>query len=71
MVMTPAEIPVATPVALPMLPIAVLLLVQLPLPVTSASVVFSPTHTTLVPVIAAGTGLTVKGAVVKQPVGNV
>lgn len=51
MVTVPAEMPVTTPVALPTVAIAVLLLDQVPPPVESDRVVVFPTHTRGVPVI--------------------
>jgi hypothetical protein len=39
--------------------------------VTSASVVFNPSHTVAVPVIADGSGVTVTTTVVRHPVGKV
>ena len=45
---------------------AALLVLQVPLGVTSFKVVVAPTHTPSVPVIAAGNGFTVTEAVVRQ-----
>lgn len=44
---------------------------HVPPPVASLSVVVAPGHTLNVPVMAAGTGLTVTVVVVKQPVGRI
>ena len=71
MVGLPAAPPLTIPDTIPTVACTVLLLLQLPPPVVSDKVVVEPTHTTGVPLIAAGTGLTVTVAVVKQPVGNV
>ena len=51
-----------------MVAIAVLLLLHTPPEVASVSVVVRPTHTFVVPPIAAGFGLTVKLVTAKQPV---
>ena len=52
-------------------PKAVLLLLHVPPLVASANARNEPTQVFGVPVIAAGVGLTVKGSVAMQPVGNV
>ena len=65
----PAEIPVTTLDAL-MVATALLLLVHVPPPVTSISVVVKPIHTLAVPVMAPGMGFTVMVFVVLQPVGS-
>ena len=70
MVGVPAEIPVTKPVPVPIVAREVLLLLHVPPIVTSDKVVVEPTHTFIVPVIAAGTGLTVMIFVVIQPVGK-
>ena len=62
--------PVTTPVAL-IVATAGLALVQVPPGLELLRAVVDPTHTLSVPVIAAGKGLTVTVAVIKQPVGNV
>jgi hypothetical protein len=49
---------------------AVLLLLQIPPVVASASVVVDPAHTVVAPVTAAGCGFTVIGKVAKQPDGK-
>lgn len=67
----PAEIPETIPEVDPIVAIDVLLLVHVPPVDASDSVVILPTHTAIVPVIAAGNGLTVNANVVKQPAGNV
>jgi hypothetical protein len=46
-------------------------LLQLPPDVTSLNIVVSPEHTDNVPVIVAGSGLTVSTAVAIHPVANV
>ena len=48
-----------------------LALLQKPVPVRSLNVVVDPTHTFVVPVITAGSGLTVTAMLVLQPVGKV
>ena len=69
MVAVPAVTPVTSPVemtvAFPEL------LVQVPPAGVLPSEVIEPTHTLAIPVIAVGTGFTVTGAVIIQPVGNV
>jgi len=68
-------LPAVTPVTNPkpaIEPCAGLLLVHVPPAGVELSVVVSPTHTLVVPVIADGFGLTVIGVVIRQPVdGNV
>jgi len=63
--------PAATPPTLPVLTSTVAvsgsLLLQVPVPSGSFSVVFNPTQTLVVPVIADGSGFTRKGAEVIQP----
>ena len=67
----PAATPVTTPVALLTVASNVLLLLQLPSGVASLKLVVKPAHTLVVPVIAAGSGLTVAVLVMIQLVGNV
>ena len=55
----PADIPVTMPVLRPMVATPVALLVQVPAPKASVSVVVLPRHTVNVPDIAAGAGETV------------
>ncbi len=56
----------------PMLAMALLRLLQLPPVVASLNRMVEPWHTTAVgKVMAAGSGLTVKSNVLKQPAGNV
>jgi hypothetical protein len=50
----PADIPVNTPVEETMVPTAVLLLAQVPVPVTSLRLSVKPEHTGVLPVMAAG-----------------
>ena len=67
-------LPAVTPVTLPVVELAValaLLLVHVPPVTASLSVVLRPAHTVGVPVMVAGTGLTVKARVLMQPVGHV
>ena len=66
MVTVPAATPVVTPVVLPIVAIAILLLLQVP--PTSLKVVVKPIQTFVIPVIADGNGLTVKGVLMIQPV---
>ena len=66
----PAETPVAMP-APDMDAIEVLLLLHVPPAVASLSGTEYPMHIDVLPVIAAGKGLTVITVVAKQPVGNV
>ena len=70
MVTIPADAPVTTPVVVPTEAIVEELLVQVPPPVASASVMKLPTHKFVAPVIAAGALLTVTKAMaaVPQPV---
>ena len=65
--------PLAMPVTIPADPIVarpVLLLLHVP-PPASVNVVFAPTHTTFVPLIADGNEFTVIVSVVAQPVGSI
>ena len=71
MVTIPEVTPVTVPEVEPMVATPVLLLVQLPPEVASVNVVVKPTHTFVVPPIAAGFGLTVKLVTAIQPVLNV
>lgn len=60
------EVPAVTPITIPEEDPTVafeLLLVQLPVPVASFSVVVKPAQTFIVPVIVAGSGFTVTAAV--------
>ena len=67
----PGAIPVTTPDATSTEPSEGKLLLHVPGVVASLSVVVSPTHTDSVPVIVAGSGLTVTTAVAMQVVGKV
>ncbi len=60
--------PVTVPVEEPMVATAVLLLLHTPPLVALVNVVVKPTHTLIVPPIAAGFGLTVKLVTAIQPV---
>ena len=72
MVAVPAVTPVTMPVPAFMVAIAVLLLLQLPDGVASFNLIVRPAHTlNVVPVIGAGSGLTVADLVMIQPVGSV
>ena len=72
MIVTAPEVtPFTVPVEEPMAAIAVLLLLHTPPEVASVNVVVKPTHTFVVPPIAAGFGLTVKLVTAIQPVLNV
>ena len=71
MVASPAFIPVTTPVNNPAVAFVILLLLQVPEGVASCKSVVRPTHTAIVPVIAAGNGFTVTIAVDIHPVGIV
>jgi len=66
-IVPPAVIAVATPVADPMVATPVELLVQVPPDTASVKVCVVPAHIGLVPGIAAGPGVTVSTLVVKQP----
>lgn len=66
----PGETPVTSPVPDPMVATLRLPLLHVPPADTSLRFVVNPTHTYADPVIAAGSGLTVMGDVVKQPVPN-
>ena len=59
MMVVPVVNPLTTPVPEPIVATIVLLLDQLPVPVTSFKVIFNPVHTLVGPVIAAGVLLTV------------
>jgi hypothetical protein len=69
----PAETPVTTPVTASIAATAGLALLHVPGPPGDEllSVVVDPTHTTGVPSIGSGLGLTVKVAATVQPVGSV
>ena len=67
----PADTPVTTPLLAPIVAILVVLLLHVPGALASVSAVLEPAHTSSVPLISAGNGLTVTTAVVIQPVGNV
>ena len=71
MVGVPAATPVTTPVVILAVAINELLLVQLPLPVASASVIAEPAQTLVRPEMAAGLGLTVTVALTEHEVGSV
>ena len=62
--------PVTTPVEL-IVATEVVLLLQVPPAAASPKLVVDPAHTTKVPVIVVGTGLTVMGVVAEQPVASV
>lgn len=63
----PEEIPVTAPVVLPTVPTAGVLLLQVPPGVPSVSVEADPTQTFNVPVIVAGSALTVTVLIATQP----
>jgi len=67
----PADRPETTPDADPTAATETLLLLHVPPADVLLSVVVAPTHTTAVPVMEAGRGLTVKPVVVLHPVGSV
>ena len=67
MVTVPREIPPTTPVAAFTVPIAVLLLLQVPPAGVVDNVVVAPRQAILTPVIAAGVGVTVTTATELQP----
>jgi hypothetical protein len=71
MVVVPASIPVTSPVTGPTLAIEVLPLLHPPPVVVLDKVVVSPSHTLVVPVIAAGDKFTVIAFTATQVVGNV
>ena len=64
----PAATPVTRPSSEPTVAFAVLLLIQVPPVVASVRFVCSPAHTTAVPVIMPGAGLTVTSFVAEHPV---
>lgn len=70
-VAVPALVPHTTPLEEPTVATDVMELLHTPPDVASPSVVQLPAHILLTPVMVAGTALTVKTAVVKQPVDNV
>ena len=63
MTAVPADTPPTTPVAAPTVAMPVLPLLHTPPPVASLSVVVCPTHTFIVPVMAAGAAIIVTVAV--------
>lgn len=65
MVAVPAATPDTTPVDEPMVAIVVGVLLHVPPPVASASVVVAPAHNDIVPVMPAGEALTVTAVVTK------
>jgi hypothetical protein len=67
----PALKPDTKPLSEPTMATTVLLLLQMPPAVEVLRVVVLPTHTAVMPVIAAGSGLTVIIVVVRQPVPKV
>jgi hypothetical protein len=71
MVEVPALTPRAIPEPLPIVATAVLLLLHVPPPDGLISVVLTPSQTLSVPMMVAGSVLTVKVAVLRQPVGSV
>ena len=71
MLVTPTDPPVTIPVLLPMVATAVGVLLHVPLPGVSLSVVVKPAHTVIEPVMVPGNELTVSTLVVIQPVGKV
>jgi len=71
MAVVPASTPVIIPLLVPMVATVVLLLVHEPPDVALLSVVVRPTHTLVVPEIAAGRGFTVSTVVAIQPVARV
>jgi hypothetical protein len=71
MVSGPCETPVTKPVTEPTVANAVLLLLHRPPPETSLKALTRPTQTLVIPVIAAGDGLTVTAITELQPAGNV
>ena len=64
-------IPVRIPVVAPIVPTAVLLLLQVPPVLASLRVVVLPAHIGVVPIMAPGVGFTVIVVVVLQPPGKV
>ena len=70
MVAVPADTPVTIPELMPIVAIVVAVLVQVPPPTASVSGVVAPIHTVIIPVMAAGTGLTVTVSTAAQPDGN-
>ena len=71
MVAVPPVIPVRIPVVAPIVPTAVLLLLQVPPVLASLRVVVLPAHIGVVPIMAPGVGFTVIVVVVLQPPGKV
>ena len=71
MVVTPAATPVTMPLEVPMEAVAAFALLHAPPPTRSVKVVVAPVQTLTAPDIVDGERLTVTGAVMKQPVGNV
>lgn len=67
-VAVPTAMPVTTPEDVPIAAVPVALLLHVPPPEASVSVVVKVRQTCVVPPIEAGSGFTVTGAVTKQPV---
>jgi hypothetical protein len=67
----PCDTPVITPEEVPAVATAVLLLDQVPPGDVSPSVIVDATQTVVAPVMALGSGFTVKVSVLAQPVGTV
>ena len=66
-----ANKPLTTPLVDPTVAHELLLLLQVPPAVASLRPIVEPVQTVFKPVMPAGAGLTVTGAVIAQPVGNV
>jgi hypothetical protein len=71
MVVVPGVPPVIMPVPVPIVAVVVLAVLQAPPVVISLSVAVRPVHMRVVPLMAAGCGLTVTVAVAAQPLASV
>jgi hypothetical protein len=70
-VVAPAATPVTIPVAAPTVPLATVLLVQVPPDAVSVNAIVAPTHTPAAPEITDGIEFTVTVFAIAQPVGSV
>ena len=71
MMLVPSATPDTTPVVLPMVAVAVVVLIQVPPATASLNVMVAPTHTALGPVIAAGMVYTAIVVLTLHPVDKV
>jgi len=71
MMLVPRATPLTTPVVLPMVAMAVVVLIHVPPATASPSVIVAPTHTADGPVMAAGIVYTATVVLTLQPVARV